>query len=97
MDGLPPVAPKLLLVPFALALGFACSSSSAPSRFMNTGGTSSGTGQGGAAGSIVITTGNGGTGIVGNPDGGNQGGMGGSGVGDPIPDPCMHEGDWPHA
>jgi hypothetical protein len=92
MNGLRPALSYALVVPFALALGFACSSNSTNRSSYSTT-TSTGNAQGGAAGSIVITTSGGGTVII-NPDGGGTtGGAGGGVVVDPMPDPCMTNAD----
>jgi hypothetical protein len=94
MNGLRPVLAYALVVPLAMALGFACSSSTTGRSTYTTSSSTGNSAQGGAAGTIVFTTGNGGTGIVGTPDGGGTGGgMGGGVIVDPVPDPCMSNAD----
>src|SRR5258705_8975508 len=95
MDFLRPALTYALLVPFAMALGFACSGGGNTTRPTQTSSSSTGIAQGGAAGSIILTTtGNTAGAGIGNPDGGGTGGAGGGGViPDPIPDPCMTTAD----
>jgi hypothetical protein len=95
MNGLRLAITYALGVPFAMALGFACSGGGSTGRPTVSSTSTTTNGQGGAGGGIIpVTTGNTAGGIIGNPDGGGTGGSGDGGViVDPVPDPCMTTAD----